>query len=76
MKTIKLLAALGIMSIVLISGCSSKEDPVPPTPAPETTTVTDGTAETVWTCSMHPEVKLSKPGLCPKCKMKLVEAGK
>jgi Cu(I)/Ag(I) efflux system membrane fusion protein len=76
MKTIKLLAALGIMAIVLISGCSSKEDPVPSKTDTETTTVTGDTAETVWTCSMHPEVKESKPGVCPECKMKLVEAGK
>ncbi|MHC4158726.1 MAG: efflux RND transporter periplasmic adaptor subunit [Planctomycetota bacterium] len=29
-------------------------------------------AATVWTCSMHPEVRLPKPGLCPKCRMKLI----
>lgn len=29
-------------------------------------------AATVWTCSMHPEVNLPKPGLCPKCGMKLI----
>jgi hypothetical protein len=28
-------------------------------------------SETIWTCLMHPEVKLSKPGSCPKCNMKL-----
>jgi len=27
---------------------------------------------TIWTCSMHPEVRLPKPGLCPKCHMKLI----
>ena len=26
----------------------------------------------VWTCSMHPEIRLPKPGLCPKCRMKLI----
>jgi hypothetical protein len=26
-----------------------------------------------YTCSMHPEVVLDKPGDCPKCGMKLVE---
>lgn len=26
----------------------------------------------VYSCSMHPEVQSSKPGRCPKCKMKLV----
>ncbi|TFG49520.1 MAG: efflux RND transporter periplasmic adaptor subunit, partial [Gemmatimonadales bacterium] len=27
---------------------------------------------TLWTCSMHPEVRLPKPGPCPKCGMKLI----
>ena len=26
-----------------------------------------------YTCSMHPEVKLDKPGKCPKCGMTLVK---
>jgi Cu(I)/Ag(I) efflux system membrane fusion protein len=25
-----------------------------------------------WTCSMHPEIHMPKPGLCPKCNMKLI----
>ena len=25
-----------------------------------------------WTCSMHPAIKLPKPGLCPICNMKLI----
>ena len=28
---------------------------------------------TKYTCPMHPEVVQDKPGICPKCKMKLVE---
>lgn len=32
----------------------------------ETPTKTD------WTCTMHPEVSMPGPGLCPKCKMDLV----
>ena len=27
---------------------------------------------TLWTCSMHPQIKLPKPGLCPICNMKLI----
>lgn len=26
-----------------------------------------------YTCSMHPEVKMDKPGKCPKCGMVLIE---
>ena len=29
-----------------------------------------------YTCSMHPEVVVDKPGDCPKCGMKLVEKEK
>lgn len=30
-----------------------------------------GYGEIIYTCPMHPEVESSKPGNCPKCKMKL-----
>ena len=26
----------------------------------------------VWTCSMHPQIRLPKPGLCPICNMSLI----
>jgi len=29
-------------------------------------------AATVWTCSMHPQIKLPKPGKCPICFMDLI----
>lgn len=32
-----------------------------------------GSVKTVYTCPMHPEVKSSKPGECPKCGMFLVK---
>ena len=28
--------------------------------------------ETTWTCSMHPQIKLNKPGKCPICGMDLI----
>ncbi len=41
------------------------------------TTTQEHTAEasakpTVWTCSMHPQIKLPKPGKCPICFMDLI----
>ncbi len=30
------------------------------------------TLQKVWTCSMHPQIKLPKPGSCPLCNMKLI----
>src|SRR5690625_166338 len=28
--------------------------------------------ETIWTCSMHPQIKQAEPGLCPICGMELI----
>ena len=28
--------------------------------------------ETVWTCSMHPQIRMDKPGKCPICAMDLI----
>lgn len=33
------------------------------------------TNQQVWTCSMHPQVRLDRPGKCPICEMPLVPAG-
>lgn len=32
--------------------------------------------ETVWTCSMHPQIRLPEPGKCPICFMDLIPASK
>ena len=32
----------------------------------------DAEKQTWWTCSMHPEIRLPKPGKCPKCPMDLI----
>ncbi len=29
-------------------------------------------AATIWTCSMHPQIRMDKPGLCPICAMDLI----
>ena len=34
------------------------------------------TPKTVWTCSMHPQIKLSRSGSCPICSMTLIQAPK
>ncbi|QHI70087.1 efflux RND transporter periplasmic adaptor subunit [Tichowtungia aerotolerans] len=36
---------------------------------------TEEAAPEVWTCSMHPQIKLPKPGLCPICAMDLIPLG-
>ncbi|MBU0943528.1 MAG: efflux RND transporter periplasmic adaptor subunit [Proteobacteria bacterium] len=35
-----------------------------------------GTVETVWTCSMHPQIRLPESGQCPICFMDLIEIKK
>jgi len=32
----------------------------------------ESTAETVWTCSMHPQIRQNEPGDCPICGMDLI----
>jgi RND family efflux transporter MFP subunit len=36
-------------------------------------TETTASGETVWTCSMHPQIQESEPGTCPICGMDLVK---
>ncbi len=35
-------------------------------------TATEGVDETIWTCSMHPQIKMDEPGNCPICGMDLI----
>ncbi|MFO1482756.1 MAG: efflux RND transporter periplasmic adaptor subunit [Verrucomicrobiaceae bacterium] len=51
-----LAAGLGTIAFVLIRNGSGGEHA--------------GTGQT-WTCSMHPQVRMAKPGLCPVCAMQL-----
>ena len=67
-------AGVAIVLIVLVAfglgrlvrwGCATTEATQPSGAQPAGT-------RTKWTCSMHPEVRLPKPGLCPKCNMELI----
>jgi Cu(I)/Ag(I) efflux system membrane fusion protein len=60
MKRKKFLMLGGVAVMTLLLGCSKKEtaDAVP--------------AGTVWTCTMHPQVREDEPGQCPICGMDLV----
>ncbi|MBN1586228.1 MAG: efflux RND transporter periplasmic adaptor subunit [Candidatus Omnitrophica bacterium] len=42
-------------------------------PSPETGALVETQAQAeVWTCSMHPQIRLPKPGKCPICHMDLI----
>jgi Cu(I)/Ag(I) efflux system membrane fusion protein len=34
--------------------------------------LTEEAAATIWTCSMHPQIRMDKPGKCPICGMDLI----
>ncbi|MDX1679974.1 MAG: efflux RND transporter periplasmic adaptor subunit [Akkermansiaceae bacterium] len=42
---------------------------LPPTERDETTS---DKSDTIWTCSMHPQIRQPNPGLCPICNMDLI----
>ena len=44
-------------------------DPVGPSPV---VTQVDDAAPTVWTCAMHPQIRMPQPGQCPICGMTLI----
>lgn len=72
----KLLAAQAIVLVGLgyvlssIMGGASDTEPVNPASAGEVTQAAEG--PTMWTCSMHPQIRQPKPGKCPICAMDLI----
>jgi len=56
--------AITSISVILFSGNS--------TPEFDTSSAIQGSE--VWTCSMHPHVRMSKAGKCPICSMPLIKA--
>ena len=69
MKNHPLMLLSFLASLTLgVTACTQNK---PGTPTQESSSAKKA-EETVWTCSMHPEVRSNKPGLCPICHMKLV----
>lgn len=53
--------------MITLAACGSSSQQQNKTAAPQDKN------KTVYTCTMHPDVALDKPGTCPKCGMDLVE---
>ena len=54
------------------AGCPSMWDKLPNALKQAKLAKVKPTLQKVWTCSMHPQIKLPKPGSCPVCNMKLI----
>lgn len=62
---------IGIILGWLIFGGSDTEPATKPLDAESTSETTEASA-TVWTCSMHPQIRQDHPGKCPICGMELI----
>ncbi len=62
----KRLFALGLAIVLspVFAGEGEHQHPAPP--------VLGKAAETIWTCSMHPQIRMPRPGKCPICHMDLI----
>ena len=64
------LIALGLALVAFVGGrLTSKSN----TPAPSSPQASSPKPKaSLWTCSMHPQIKMPKPGKCPLCGMNLI----
>lgn len=72
---IRALVAAIVISLVVGYAARSLFSPAPVEVNVSTTHQTTGKkakAQQHWTCAMHPQIDLPKPGLCPICGMKLI----
>ena len=70
-RTKIVVAAFGVAVLVLAVALISQKSP---TAASVPSSSAAPEAE-VWTCSMHPQIRLPKPGKCPICSMPLIRVG-
>lgn len=69
-KTKNIMKAIGILCIGILLGSFifGGSD----TPKSEHDHKTEQAVKTIWTCSMHPQIRMDKPGKCPLCGMDLI----
>lgn len=65
--------ALALVAVAIGYGLRTWQVPAPAAAGEQRATAdAAATATQVWTCSMHPEIRLPKQGNCPKCGMALI----
>lgn len=69
-------AALLLLGFVLGGAVFSARSCANSEPEAETAAPTEAQTHTVWTCSMHPQIRQPEPGQCPICGMDLIPATK
>ncbi|HID77740.1 MAG TPA: HlyD family efflux transporter periplasmic adaptor subunit, partial [Planctomycetaceae bacterium] len=63
--------AVGLLAVGYLLGSRGGQE-APAETAEKPALTEESSAPTVWTCSMHPEIRRDRPGNCPKCGMKLI----
>ncbi len=73
LQIIALISTIGVAS--LLSACSSSDVETGASAKTDVTAVSESSTEaTIWTCSMHPQIRMLEPGNCPICGMELIPA--
>lgn len=67
-----LVGLAGILIGILLHWGLSPTEPVHTEHAEMATQQGPSEPATVWTCSMHPQIRMPEPGLCPICNMELI----
>jgi len=70
--TVLALCAAALAGAGLVAPGCRQDEPDAPAPTVAAPKETPPSAPTVWTCSMHPQVRQPKPGRCPICAMALI----
>ncbi len=74
LRIIALISTLGVAT--LLTACSSSDVETGAQAKVDATeaSATSSQEETIWTCSMHPQIRMKEPGSCPICGMDLIPA--
>ncbi len=70
MKTLKILSIIAGAILLFVLGWKLSPSPEPASDEVEAEEAAEN--GTVWTCSMHPQVRQPEPGSCPICAMDLI----